>query len=46
VIPGDQLILEVEMVRSRRNMFKMNGKAYVKGKLVCEAEMLAAIVDK
>lgn len=46
VQPGDQLVLEVEMVKARTSTFKMAGKAFVKGQLVCEAEMKAAIVDK
>lgn len=46
VIPGDQLVLEVEMLQARTSAFKMQGKAFVKGQLVCEAEMKAAIVNK
>jgi 3-hydroxymyristoyl/3-hydroxydecanoyl-(acyl carrier protein) dehydratase len=34
------------MLKARRSTFKMSGKAFVKGKLVCEAEMTAAVVDK
>jgi UDP-3-O-[3-hydroxymyristoyl] N-acetylglucosamine deacetylase/3-hydroxyacyl-[acyl-carrier-protein] dehydratase len=46
VIPGDQLVMELTMLKARRNTFKMAGKAYVKGDLVCESEMMAAIVDR
>jgi UDP-3-O-[3-hydroxymyristoyl] N-acetylglucosamine deacetylase/3-hydroxyacyl-[acyl-carrier-protein] dehydratase len=46
VIPGDQLIMEMTMLKARRNTFKMAGKTYVKGELVCEAEMLAGFVDR
>jgi UDP-3-O-[3-hydroxymyristoyl] N-acetylglucosamine deacetylase/3-hydroxyacyl-[acyl-carrier-protein] dehydratase len=46
VVPGDQLVLELEMLKARSKTFRMSGKAYVKGKLVCEAEMMAAIVEK
>lgn len=46
VVPGDQLVMELTMLKARRNTFKMGGKAFVKGELVCEAEMLAGIVDK
>lgn len=46
VVPGDQLVLELEMLKARSKTFRMAGKAYVKGKLVCEAEMMAAIVEK
>ena len=46
VVPGDQLWFEVEMVKFRRSMCKMAGKAFVDGELVCEAELMAAIVDR
>ncbi len=46
VQPGDQLIMELDMIKSRRTTFKMTGKAFVRGDLVCEAEMMAAIVDQ
>ena len=45
VVPGDQLRFEVEMVKRRRSICKVTGKAYVDGDLVCEAELMAAIVD-
>jgi UDP-3-O-[3-hydroxymyristoyl] N-acetylglucosamine deacetylase / 3-hydroxyacyl-[acyl-carrier-protein] dehydratase len=46
VVPGDQLVMELSMLKARRSTFKMAGKAYVQGELVCEAEMMAAIIDK
>lgn len=46
VTPGDQLILEQELLRVRLNTYKMAGKAYVDGQLVMEAEMMAMIVDR
>lgn len=46
VQPGDQLVMELEMLKNRRTTFKMAGKAYVKGELVCEAEMMAAVTDQ
>ena len=46
VVPGDQLVMELSMLKARSSTFKMAGKAYVQGELVCEAEMMAAIVDK
>ncbi len=45
VQPGDQLVMELEMLKNRRTTFKMSGKAYVRGELVCQAEMMAAVVD-
>ncbi len=46
VVPGDQLHFEVEMLKARRTIFKMQGKAFVDGKLACEAELTAAIMER
>ena len=49
VIPGDQLIFEMEVLSFKFNLCKLTGKAYkgyVGGELVCEGEFTAAIVDK
>lgn len=46
VIPGDVLHMKLQMDSLRRGMCKMFGKAYVNGKLVCEAELTAAVVEK
>jgi len=46
VVPGDQLVMELTMMKSRSSTFKMEGKAFVRGELVCQAEMMAAVVDK
>ncbi len=46
VYPGDQLQLEVELVRFRPTSCKMVGRAFVSEELVCEATFMAAIVDR
>ncbi|MBU0474282.1 MAG: bifunctional UDP-3-O-[3-hydroxymyristoyl] N-acetylglucosamine deacetylase/3-hydroxyacyl-ACP dehydratase [Bacteroidetes bacterium] len=47
VVPGDQLILEAELVGKTGGRYvSMRTKAFVEGQLVCEADMMAAIVDK
>jgi UDP-3-O-[3-hydroxymyristoyl] N-acetylglucosamine deacetylase/3-hydroxyacyl-[acyl-carrier-protein] dehydratase len=46
VLPGDQIRQEVEMVQLRGRTCRMKGMAYVDGLLVCEAEMMAMVVDK
>jgi|YelNatPaOPRAMG01_1025707.scaffolds.fasta_scaffold00014_123 UDP-3-O-[3-hydroxymyristoyl] N-acetylglucosamine deacetylase/3-hydroxyacyl-[acyl-carrier-protein] dehydratase len=46
VMPGDQLWFEVEMLKYRRSICKMAGKAFVDGELVCEAELMAAVVER
>ena len=42
VLPGDQLILEVSLLRARKDIWKLEGKAYVDGELACSAELLSA----
>ena len=46
VLPGDTIVFELTMVNRRRSVFKMKGEAHVEGKLVCEAELTAVIVDR
>lgn len=46
VIPGDQLIMTVELLSFKRNRIaKMHGKAVVDEQLVCEGEMLFSLID-
>jgi len=45
VVPGDQLVIEVEMVRLRSHSGQVHGKAYVNGKVVVEAGLMVALVD-
>ena len=46
VTPGDQLILEVEILRKRSNALKLGATASVDGNLVAEAELMATIGEK
>ncbi len=43
VIPGDQIRLEVEVIKRRPPFWKMQGKAFVGSDLVCEAESTAML---
>jgi 3-hydroxyacyl-[acyl-carrier-protein] dehydratase len=43
VVPGDQLVLEVESLRSGKKFWKFSGKAFVNQTLVAEAELMAAV---
>ena len=45
VSPGDQLILEVELVKSKQDIFKFKGVASVDGQLVCSVDMISARKD-
>ncbi len=42
VEPGDQLRLEAKVIRYKRDMWKLEGNAYVDGELACSAELLSA----
>lgn len=43
VEPGDQLIMEAELLRSSRGMWKFKTRAMVEGQVVAEAELMCAI---
>ena len=43
VVPGDQLRVEVEVVRRKDPFWKMAGKILIDGALACEAEMTALV---
>lgn len=46
VVPGDQLIMTVELLAIKRLRFgKMQGRAEVEGQLVCEGELMFSVVD-
>jgi 3-hydroxyacyl-[acyl-carrier-protein] dehydratase len=42
VVPGDQLRLEVKVLRAKREFWKLEGSAYVGDELACSAEFLSA----
>ena len=46
VLPGDQLRFELEMIQFRGRTCRMRGEAFVDGQVVCEAEMMARVVDR
>jgi UDP-3-O-[3-hydroxymyristoyl] N-acetylglucosamine deacetylase/3-hydroxyacyl-[acyl-carrier-protein] dehydratase len=47
VLPGDTIIFHCQLLAPiKRGIAKMRGQAFVNGKVVCEAEMSAAIVRK
>jgi 3-hydroxyacyl-[acyl-carrier-protein] dehydratase len=45
VIPGDQLVLSVDVIKSKRGVWKFNGEAKVDGKLVASAGLMCAQRD-
>jgi len=46
VVPGDQLIFELEMLQFRRHVCRMRGRGMVDGEVVAEADLLARIVER
>ena len=46
VVPGDQLRLEVTVLRLKSSVVKSRGVATVDGKVVAEGEFMATVVDK
>ena len=46
VVPGDQLRLELTVLRLRPRYIKLRGEAYVDGQLVAEAEISSSLVDR
>lgn len=41
VVPGDQIIFELEVLKRKSRLYKIKGKAMVDGKLAAEAELMA-----
>ncbi len=46
VVPGDQLRIEVQFLKLKPSVAKIQGKALVDGALVAEAEIMATLSDK
>jgi beta-hydroxyacyl-ACP dehydratase FabZ len=46
VIPGDQLRIEVTVLKQRERYYKMKGQALVDGNLAVEAELSCSVIDR
>lgn len=46
VVPGDQLRLEMKVIRRKSSVAKMAGQATVEGVLVAEAEVMCKLADR
>ncbi|MCK5426801.1 MAG: 3-hydroxyacyl-ACP dehydratase FabZ, partial [Thermodesulfovibrionia bacterium] len=46
VIPGDQLRLEIKVLKHRNNVWRFSGEAFVSDKLVSESEVTAMISEQ
>ncbi|MBW1939618.1 MAG: 3-hydroxyacyl-ACP dehydratase FabZ [Deltaproteobacteria bacterium] len=43
VVPGDQLIIDLKLIKRKSIIWKMEGRASVDGKVVAEAKLIAAV---
>lgn len=46
VVPGDQMEIEVELLRVRRNIWKFACTAKVNGELACSADLMGAMEER
>ena len=46
VIPGDQLRIDVTVLKQRDRYYKMKGKASVDGNIAVEAELSCSVIDR
>lgn len=46
VLPGDTLVTDVELLKTRGNVGKVNAVGYVDGQIVAEGELMFALVDR
>ena len=46
VIPGDQIIIEMERLKHKGVFWVFDGKAKVNGEVAAQAELMASVVDK
>ena len=46
VTPGNELFLKIEIISNRQTLYKFNGEAFVKNKLVATSEFSAMLVGK
>ena len=45
VVPGDQLVLKVQIAKQKHRFCQIEAKAYVDDEVVAEAEIMASLVD-
>ncbi len=46
IVPGDQVRMEIKVLKQRGNVWRFSGAATVDGKLVSEAEFTAMVTDR
>lgn len=46
VVPGDQLRVEMDVIRVKTRVGRLAGRAFVQGRLVAQAEVMFSLVDR
>lgn len=46
VVPGDQVIFDIEVKSIKRTFAKIHGRATVDGEVACEADMMSAMMEQ
>lgn len=46
VVPGDQVIFDIEVISIKRTFAKIHGRATVDGQVACEADMMSALMER
>ena len=46
VIPGNELILKINIISNKRSLYKFNGEAFVQNKLMASSEFSAMLVNE
>ncbi len=44
--PGCELFFKINLISSKRTLYKFNGEAFIKDRLVASSEFSAMLVDK
>ncbi len=46
VVPGDQIIFDIEVKSVKRTFAKIHGRATVDGEVACEADLMSAMMEQ
>ena len=46
VIPGNELVLKINLISNKRSLYKFNGEAFIQNKLVAFSEFSAMLVNE
>ena len=46
VVPGDQVVFDIEVISIKRTFAKIHGRATVDDQVACEADMMSALMER